>query len=185
MPNPKHAVAFTAMVKEFNTAFDVSVTPIFQYELIREEAKEVIEAAQIMQADVNAENAGNLMKEIGDYLYVVTGLLVALEYADDDAKEAAGAMLVDDGELLGLVAYTNNLITLAEQEFLDGHDIMHSFELVHDSNMSKLDDDGNPIRNEVGKVTKGPNYVEPDMSEVAKHVLRQYLAMQERAKVAA
>ena len=35
---------------------------------------------------------------------------------------------------------------------------------VFESNMSKLDDDGKPIYREDGKVLKGPNYKEPDLS---------------------
>jgi predicted HAD superfamily Cof-like phosphohydrolase len=35
---------------------------------------------------------------------------------------------------------------------------------VHVSNMSKLGADGKPIHREDGKVLKGPNYREPDMS---------------------
>lgn len=45
-----------------------------------------------------------------------------------------------------------------------GIDLDHAVSLVHDSNMSKLDDDGNPILREDGKVLKGPNYSPPDMS---------------------
>ena len=37
---------------------------------------------------------------------------------------------------------------------------------VHKSNMSKLDDDGNPIYREDGKVLKGPNYKPPDLSDL-------------------
>lgn len=32
--------------------------------------------------------------------------------------------------------------------------------------MSKLGADGNPIRREDGKVLKGPNYFEPDMTDL-------------------
>ena len=35
---------------------------------------------------------------------------------------------------------------------------------VFESNLSKLDDDGQPIFREDGKVLKGPNYKEPDLS---------------------
>lgn len=35
---------------------------------------------------------------------------------------------------------------------------------VHASNMSKLDDEGNPIYREDGKVMKGPNFRPPDMT---------------------
>ena len=37
---------------------------------------------------------------------------------------------------------------------------------VHESNMSKLDEDGNPIYREDGKVLKGPNYKPPDLSDI-------------------
>ena len=37
---------------------------------------------------------------------------------------------------------------------------------VHISNMSKLDEDGEPIFREDGKVLKGPNYKPPDLSDL-------------------
>ena len=37
---------------------------------------------------------------------------------------------------------------------------------VHISNLSKLDEDGKPIRREDGKVLKGPNYKPPDLSDL-------------------
>ena len=37
---------------------------------------------------------------------------------------------------------------------------------VHESNMSKLDGEGNPIYREDGKVLKGPNYKPPDLSDL-------------------
>ena len=37
---------------------------------------------------------------------------------------------------------------------------------VHLSNMSKLGEDGKPIRREDGKVLKGPNYKPPDLSDL-------------------
>ena len=37
---------------------------------------------------------------------------------------------------------------------------------VHESNMSKLDEDGKPIYREDGKVLKGPNYKPPDLSDL-------------------
>ena len=39
------------------------------------------------------------------------------------------------------------------------------FEEVQSSNMSKLGKDGKPIYNEKGKVMKGPNYFEPNLSK--------------------
>ncbi|MEM6810987.1 MAG: nucleoside triphosphate pyrophosphohydrolase family protein [Pseudomonadota bacterium] len=41
-----------------------------------------------------------------------------------------------------------------------------AFEEVHRSNMSKLGEDGKPIRRESdGKVMKGPNYFKPDLAQ--------------------
>ena len=37
---------------------------------------------------------------------------------------------------------------------------------VHESNMSKLDEDGKPIYREDGKVLKGPNYKPPDLTDL-------------------
>ena len=37
---------------------------------------------------------------------------------------------------------------------------------VHESNLSKLDEDGKPIYREDGKVLKGPNYKPPDLSDI-------------------
>ena len=39
------------------------------------------------------------------------------------------------------------------------------FEEVQNSNMSKLGSDGKPIYNANGKVMKGPNYVEPNLTK--------------------
>ena len=39
------------------------------------------------------------------------------------------------------------------------------FEEVQSSNISKLGKDGKPIYNEKGKVMKGPNYFEPNLSK--------------------
>lgn len=46
---------------------------------------------------------------------------------------------------------------------------MAAFEEVHRSNMSKLGEDGKPIRRpEDGKVMKGPNYFRPDLAQFIK-----------------
>jgi Phosphoribosyl-ATP pyrophosphohydrolase len=42
-----------------------------------------------------------------------------------------------------------------------GFDIVGAFDEVHQSNLSKLDDEGKPIFSPRGKVLKGPNYAPP------------------------
>ena len=46
-----------------------------------------------------------------------------------------------------------------------GIDLDKCFEEVQNSNMSKLDENGKPIYNDLGKVMKGPNYFKPDLSK--------------------
>ena len=51
-----------------------------------------------------------------------------------------------------------------------GFDLYDILEIIMDSNMSKLGEDGNPIYDERGKVMKGPNYWKPEPK------IRAYLA---------
>ena len=46
-----------------------------------------------------------------------------------------------------------------------GIDLNKAVERVHESNMSKLAD-GKPLLREDGKILKGPNYFEPDMTDL-------------------
>ena len=45
-------------------------------------------------------------------------------------------------------------------------DLDEALHRVHESNMSKLDDDGKPIYREDGKVLKGPNYKPPNLEDL-------------------
>jgi len=47
-----------------------------------------------------------------------------------------------------------------------GIDLDKCFEEVHNSNLSKLGEDGKPVYREDGKVMKGPNYKPPDIQKV-------------------
>ena len=49
-----------------------------------------------------------------------------------------------------------------------GIDLDKCFNEVQNSNMSKLDENGKPIYNELGKVLKGPNYFKPDLRKFIK-----------------
>ena len=46
-----------------------------------------------------------------------------------------------------------------------GIDLDKCFDEVQNSNMSKLDENDEPIYNESGKVMKGPNYFKPNLSK--------------------
>ena len=47
-----------------------------------------------------------------------------------------------------------------------GWDLDEALDRVHKSNLSKLDENGNPIYREDGKVLKGPNYQPPDLRDL-------------------
>ena len=47
-----------------------------------------------------------------------------------------------------------------------GLPLQEAFNLVHQSNMSKLGDNGEPVYRADGKVMKGPNYVPPSLEEL-------------------
>ena len=47
-----------------------------------------------------------------------------------------------------------------------GWDLDVALDRVHESNMSKLDENGNPIYREDGKVLKGPNYQPPNLTDL-------------------
>ena len=47
-----------------------------------------------------------------------------------------------------------------------GLPIDEAFKRVHESNMSKLGDDGKPLYREDGKVLKGPNYKQADLGDL-------------------
>ena len=47
-------------------------------------------------------------------------------------------------------------------------DLDEAMKRVHESNMSKLGEDGKPIYREDGKVLKGPNYAPPNLKDLVK-----------------
>jgi predicted HAD superfamily Cof-like phosphohydrolase len=124
------------LVADFYEAFKVDQPVETRMRIIKEEAREVREAAQA------------LLKELADLQYVVVGAEVSgiTELPDDVADD---------------IMRVAHLYDMIPQEILDA-----AFFRVHESNMSKLGEDGKPILREDGKVLKGPNYAPPDLSDL-------------------
>jgi len=84
----------------------------------------------------------------------------------EEAKELCDAL--DARDLKQILKEANDLdyVTKGALVTLIGIDdpAEGSFLAVHNSNMSKLGDDGKPVYDAGGKVMKGPNYKEPDMT---------------------
>lgn len=79
-------------------------------------------------------------------------------FADEAQKRRQLAALAK--ELADVLVVTYG----AAAEF--GIDLDEVLSEVHESNMSKLDHDGRPIRRDDGKVLKGPNYQAPDIERL-------------------
>ena len=74
---------------------------------------------------------------------------------------------------IGSEAKTNCLKELADLVYVcyqyaenQKWDLDEALDRVHKSNMSKLDEDGNPIFRKDGKVLKGPNYAPPNLEDL-------------------
>jgi len=79
----------------------------------------------------------------------------------DELKQA-----IDKNDLLEVAdALTDILYVTYGAGHAFGINLDNCFNVVQNSNMSKLGTDGKPIYNEAGKVMKGPNYYKPDLSK--------------------
>ena len=94
--------------------------PLLRYDLMAEENKEYLEAAQ-------NNDLAEVADALGDMLYIVCGTILdhGLQYKIEEI-----------------------------------------FDEIHKSNMSKLDNNGNPIYRDDGKVLKGPNFSKPDLLKI-------------------
>lgn len=141
-----------AALREFTTAFDMKRDPELWTTLIREEFRELAEAFVIYAASDTDERAAELLKEACDVVYVVTGFDLLHPEREPDI----------DGDILEAIAETLEAVLLLFPE----DQRIAAFKAVHASNMSKLGDDGKPIRRDDGKVLKGPNYKPADILSI-------------------
>lgn len=84
---------------------------------------------------------------------------------NEELDELQGAMIERD--MTEIADAIGDLIVLAvgvADEF--GIPIFEVLDEIYHSNMTKLDDDGNPVFREDGKLTKGPNFVPPDINRI-------------------
>ena len=86
--------------------------------------------------------------------------LIREEYTElEDAIDQKDMVAVAD-------ALTDLLYVIYGAGHAFGIDLDACYQEVHSSNMSKLGDDGKPIKREDGKVLKGPNFFDPDLKYV-------------------
>ena len=86
--------------------------------------------------------------------------LIREEYTElEDAIDAKDMVAVAD-------ALTDLLYVIYGAGHAFGLDLDACYQEVHSSNMSKLDENGRPLKRADGKVLKGPNFFEPDLTYV-------------------
>ena len=100
-------------------------------------------------------------------------------FSSDKINQLRVNLIKEELEELKIAIDSKNLIEVADAltdilyvTYGAGHafgiNLDRCFDEVQQSNMSKLDDNGNPIYNDSGKVMKGPKYFKPDLSKFIK-----------------
>lgn len=103
------------------------------------------------------------IKQIDSYRRILRRRLLEEEVKETiDADEAGDLIEVVDGLLDTVYVAIGWLLELG----LTPLDINRAMEEVHASNMTKVDNEGQPIFDEGGKVLKGDNYIKADIALV-------------------
>jgi predicted HAD superfamily Cof-like phosphohydrolase len=129
---------YEAKVRAFHVAMGAAVDEDFSIELLELRKKLLAEEVRELQQEidkgiaelsergaVSTPTKANMMKEMADVQYVLSGMAVSFGLPADVA-----------------------------------------FDRVHESNLSKLDENGKPIKREDGKVLKGPRYHPPVLDDL-------------------
>jgi predicted HAD superfamily Cof-like phosphohydrolase len=120
---------------------------------ISDQAKEFRRGFQVTNSTKPASRTGQrtlIVEEFKEFLDAENQLLKDFKVNSADClKELADLVYV-------CFQYAENL----------GWDLDEALDRVHQSNMTKLGEDGNPIRREDGKVLKGPNYQPPTLTDL-------------------
>ena len=130
--------------------------------LITEEVKELRKAYEVKV--ISDENLGEIFKELADVIYVVaqfynTMPVCAPDIISDKRNQVIQNIIDEAADLVSKVTHKLQIpMTL----------VLAAYEQVHASNMSKLGEDGKPVRRKDGKIMKGPNYHKPDMAPIVK-----------------
>ena len=100
-------------------------------------------------------------------------------FSSDKINELRFHLIKEELEELRIAIDTKNLVEVADAltdilyvTYGAGHafgiNLDKCFNEVQQSNMSKLDEHGNPIYSDSGKVMKGPKYFKPELSKFIK-----------------
>ena len=138
-------------VLEFMDVFEAPRNVEFWATLVEEEFKEVKEALE------------HLLKEASDLRYVLNGFAIA---SDEEGLSEGEALETLEDLFPGMLGKLHCQLDKLDDVF-DEATSVEAFHRIHSSNMSKVGDDGKPVRHpETGKILKGTNYVAPDLMDL-------------------
>ena len=130
----------------------------------------------------NFEMVGDFMEAFGqEVLYMPimpssTLMALRLDLINEEVQELRDGM--GKRSMLEMAdALTDILYVVYGAGHAFGIDLDECFDEVHRSNMTKLGEDGRPLYRPDGKVMKGPNYEEPDLSQFLLQENEMKLAM--------
>ncbi len=136
---------------EFISKFRASLDPRVWLKLIDEESNE-------LEAELDGGDKERILKELCDLRYVTIGFNLVSTGAEQLNLFGAD----EHEEIMRDLTYAQGIYNVAIEKLGD-IPYLDAFRRVHNSNMSKLGEDGKPVYREDGKVLKGPNYKEPNM----------------------
>lgn len=166
-------------VREFHTIYE---QPIRTNRSLRVEEKKlrldlIVEEVKELREAVERRDPVEMFDALGDIDYVTQGAVLtfglnltkAYQKAIDGAKISSLTQEVaylsdaldreDISDVEDSLAAISKTVHLMSDSF--GVDLNDIVAIIHHSNLTKLGEDGKPIYNAAGKVTKGPNYVPP------------------------
>ena len=143
------------MLQEFIRTFGASLDPRVWITLIEEETEELYEALEEGDRE-------HVLKEMSDLMYVQIGF----NFVSVGAEQLGLIADTEHGEMMTKLYKAQTLYEKAVDFLGKDTNFFEAFRRVHLSNMSKLGEDGLPIRREDGKVLKGPAYVEPNLKDL-------------------
>lgn len=144
---------FVPYVEEFIYTFGGSLDVRLWMRLVAEELLE-------LKAELAHGNKLNALKELADLNYVIAGVFITCEtgHLMPEEEQREHFVILDEARETVNACY--------KQFGFDTKTVFEAFQRVHDSNMSKLGEDGKPIRREDGKILKGSNYKAPDLKDL-------------------
>jgi predicted HAD superfamily Cof-like phosphohydrolase len=119
------------------------------------------------QLGVHCEEFAEMLDALMAYSDEATEILQearsAVKELADKLKQGTSILLYPADRIEFLDAICDQMVTAIGTAYMAKMDVAGGFNEVNASNLSKFDENGNPIFNENMKIMKGPNYFKPDL----------------------